>query len=86
MAELLMTPALVDRAGWLRVGAARYLVQQARKTSESHESDARPTQSSRSHAELTLAISAATKRDAGARAEACFAHRYARTKDGRTVR
>jgi len=39
-----------------------------------------------SDAELTLAISAAAKRDAEARAEACFAHRYTQTKDWRTVR
>ena len=37
-------------------------------------------------AELTLAISAPAQRDAEARAEACFAREYARTKDWRAVR
>jgi hypothetical protein len=39
-----------------------------------------------SDAELTLAISAPALREAEARAEACFARAYARTRDWRTVR
>jgi hypothetical protein len=82
VAELLMADTLKDRPVWVRVGAARHFGRSP--------AAARPGFSGRercpANAELTLAISAPAQRDAEARAEACFAREYARTKDWRAVR
>jgi stage II sporulation protein D len=82
VAELLVADALKDRPAWVRAGAARYFGR--------NPSAAPPRFSGRERcpadAELTLAISAPAQRDAEARAEACFAREYARTKDWRAVR
>jgi SpoIID/LytB domain protein len=88
MAEIFVTPALAQRPVWVRVGAARYFAREARADPNARTA-ARPSSSPArcpSDAELTLAISAAAQRDADARAEACFARAYARTKDWRAVR
>ena len=82
VAELLMADALKDRPAWVRVGAARYFGRspavEPRRFSGRERCPA--------NAELTLAISAPAQRDAEARAEACFAREYARTKDWRSIR
>jgi stage II sporulation protein D len=82
VAELLVADALKDRPAWVRVGAARHFGR--------NRSAAPPGFSGRercpANAELTLAISAPAQREAEARAEACFAREFARTKDWRAVR
>ncbi|MBI3048424.1 MAG: SpoIID/LytB domain-containing protein [Acidobacteria bacterium] len=82
VAELLIAPALNDRPLWVRVGAARYFGREDPRA----PADAFPGLRCPADAELTLAISAAAQREAEARAEACFARGYARTRDWRTVR
>jgi stage II sporulation protein D len=80
VAELLVADALKDRPAWVRVGAARFFGRgQA-------ASNATGRERCPANAELILAISAPAQRDAEARAEACFAREYARTKDWRAVR
>ena len=85
VAELLVADALKGRPAWVRVGAARYFAR-VRPV----PGDGAPRTGGRDRcpadAELTLAISAPAQRDAEARAEACFAREYARTKDWRAVR
>ena len=82
VAELLVAEALKDRPAWVRVGAARYFGRNSPAGAvRSGGRDRCPAD-----AELTLAISAPAQRNAEARAEACFASEYARTKDWRTVR
>jgi len=82
VAELLVGPALAGRPRWVRVGAARHFARHgARQPSEPGPEVRCP-----SDAELTLAISAAAQRAAEARAEACFARAYARTRNWRSVR
>ena len=82
VAELLVAEALKDRPAWVRVGAARYFARTVSGgTPRTGGRDRCPAD-----AELTLAISAPAQRDAEARAEACFASEYARTKDWRAVR
>jgi stage II sporulation protein D len=86
VAELLVADALKSRPAWVRVGAARYFA----RVVAGGVSGGTPRPGGRDRcpadAELTLAISAPAQRDAEARAEACFAREYARTKDWRTVR
>jgi hypothetical protein len=80
VAEALVADALAGRPAWVRVGAARYYAGTARI--------APPTRrvTCPSDAELALAVSAASYRDAELRAEACFARGIARTRDWRGVR
>jgi SpoIID/LytB domain protein len=80
MAELLVTPALADRPAWVRIGAARYF-----------SNPARPAPPPRvvtcpANAELTMALSASSQRDAESRAERCFARALATAGDWRSVR
>jgi SpoIID/LytB domain protein len=82
VAELLVSEALRGRPLWIRIGAARYFGRLAPDPGRPDGSRQRCP----SDAELTLAISAAAQRDAEARAEACFAREYARTRDWRGVR
>ncbi|MBI2188541.1 MAG: SpoIID/LytB domain-containing protein [Acidobacteria bacterium] len=82
VAELLVAPALAERPRWVRVGAARYFA----RGSAPPAADARRDIRCPSDAELTLAISAPAQRDAEARAEACFARAYARTREWKSVR
>jgi stage II sporulation protein D len=82
VAELLVSDALRGRPLWIRVGAARYFGRNGPRPVQPAGSRERCP----SDAELTLAISAAAQRDAEARAEACFAREYARTRDWRAVR
>ena len=82
VAELLVAEALKERPAWVRIGAARYFARTVSGgTPRAGGRDRCPAD-----AELTLAISAPAQRDAEARAEACFAREYARTKDWRAVR
>jgi hypothetical protein len=64
------------------VGAARYFARNGAQPSAAARQDLRCP----SDAELTLAISASAQREAEARAEACFARAYSRTRDWRAVR
>jgi SpoIID/LytB domain protein len=80
MAELLLSPALVDRPAWVRVGAARYF-----SRAEPQPAPARDVRCP-ADAELTMALSAAAQRDAESRAERCFARELAKTGDWRSVR
>jgi hypothetical protein len=80
MAELMVRGALQDRPAWVRVGAARYFAKPALPPRS--DDDVRCP----SDAELTVAVSATSQREAEARAEACFARAYARTGDWRAVR
>ena len=82
VAELLVSEALRGRPVWVRAGAARYFARNTPRTAPA-AADREPCPSD---AELTLAISASAQRAAEARAEACFAREYARTRDWRTVR
>ena len=82
VAELLVSEVLRGRPLWIRVGAARYFGRNPARPSPAAESRERCP----SDAELALAISASAQRDAEARAEACFAREFARTRDWRTVR
>lgn len=82
VAELLVSEALRGRPLWIRLGAARYFGRNTPRPAQPAGSGGRCP----SDAELTLAISAPAQRDAEARAEACFAREYARTRDWRAVR
>jgi stage II sporulation protein D len=82
VAELLVADALKDRPAWVRAGAARYFGRDRSSTAPRFSGRERCP----ANAELTLAISAPAQRDAEARAEACFAREYGRTKDWRAVR
>ncbi len=83
VAELLVGPALAGRPRWVRVGAARYFGRDAvRPPGDPGQDELRCP----SDAELTLAVSAPAQREAEARAEACFARAYTRTRDWRAVR
>lgn len=81
IAEALIADAVADRPVWVRVGAARYYARPA-AAANPH----RPSQKCPSDAELTMAVSAATLRDAERRAEACFARALATTGNWRDVR
>jgi hypothetical protein len=80
MAELLISTTLANRPVWVRVGAARYF---SRATPVAPPS--RPVECP-ANAELTMALSASSQRDAESRAERCFAAALAKTGDWRTVR
>ena len=82
VAELFVSEALKGRPLWIRVGAARYFGRNAPRPAQPDGSRDRCP----ADAEVTLAISAPAQRDAEARAEACFAREYARTRDWRAVR
>lgn len=82
VAELLVSQALSGRPRWVRVGAARYFGRSGPRAAP----DERTASRCPSDAELTLAISAVAQREAEARAEACFARAYARTRNWRAVR
>ena len=85
VAELLVAQALRDRPRWVRVGAARYFARRAvdRNGAAPPAGDGPRCPAD---AELTLAVSAVAQREAEARAQACFASRFARTRDWRAVR
>ena len=85
VAELLVAQALRDRPRWVRVGAARYF---ARISAASNGAAPPAGDAPRcpADAELTLAVSAVAQREAETRAQACFASRFARTGDWRSVR
>jgi SpoIID/LytB domain protein len=80
MAELIVTPMLADRPVWVRVGAARYFSRPAPPSPPSRDV-ACPA-----NAELTMALSASSQRDAESRAERCFARALATAGDWRQVR
>jgi len=80
MAELLVAPVLADRPVWVRVGAARHFANPGRVEPAGREVRCP------ADAELTMALSAASQRDAESRAERCFARELARTGDWRSVR
>jgi hypothetical protein len=80
MAELLMAPSLTDRPAWVRVGAARYYSRAASPAARSREVKCP------ADAELTMALSASSQREAESRAERCFARELAKTGDWRLVR
>jgi SpoIID/LytB domain protein len=80
MAELLVSSALADRPLWTRVGAARYFARPSRSPAPS-----KPV-SCPVDAELRMAVSYATQREAEQRAERCFAYAFARTGDWKAVR
>jgi stage II sporulation protein D len=82
VAELLVAPALAGRPRWVRVGAARYFARNIEGRSTDSDQEVRCP----ADAELMLAVSVAAQREAEARAEACFARGYARTRDWRSVR
>ena len=82
VAELLVSEGVRGRPVWVRVGAARYFARSTPRATETAES----RQECPLDAELTRAISAPAQRAAEARAEACFAREYARTRDWRAVR
>jgi hypothetical protein len=80
MAELLVSPTLTDRPVWVKVGAARYFAR-----SEPHGAVSRDLKCP-ADAELTMALSASSQREAESRAERCFARELAKTGDWRSVR
>jgi hypothetical protein len=82
MAEMLVSSTLVDRPLWVRTGAARYFG----SSSPTSEAATSPRLQCPKDAELTLAVSVTSQREAESRAEACFARELARTRDWRTVR
>ena len=80
VAELLVAGPLAGRPAWVRIGAARYF--SVPPTARRADSRTRcPTD-----AELLLAVSATSQREAELRAEACFARELAKTGDWRLVR
>ena len=81
VADLLVAPALRDRPRWVRVGAARHFARSGAAAPPAGDAPRCPAD-----AELTLAVSATAQREAEARAQACFASRFARTRDWRAVR
>jgi SpoIID/LytB domain protein len=80
MTELMVSPVLADRPVWVRVGAARYLSKPKPQAAPTREVPCP------ADAELTMALSASSQRDAESRAEQCFARALARTGDWRQVR
>jgi hypothetical protein len=81
VAQMLLSPTLSDRAAWIRVGAARYFARPREASSEVSVNVRCP-----SDAELMMAVSALSQRDAESRAETCFARALKRTGDWRQVR
>ena len=86
VAELLVADGLKGRPAWVRVGAARYFAHAIAGAAANGRLGSGGRERCPADAELMLAISAPAQRDAEARAEACFAREYARTKDWRAVR
>jgi SpoIID/LytB domain protein len=80
MAELLVAPALADRPAWVTVGAARYFSRSVAPPPPSRDVKC-PVD-----AELTMALSASSQRDAESRAERCFARELAKTGNWRSVK
>ena len=78
-AEALVAEALSDRPAWVRIGAARYFSGLERQPSAMR--GACPTD-----AELTMAVSATSQREAELRAERCFAEALQHAGDWRRVR
>ena len=85
VAELLVADGLKGRPAWVRVGAARYFAHAVAGAAANSRLGTGGRDRCPVDAELALAISAPAQRDAEARAEACFAREYARTKDWRAV-
>jgi stage II sporulation protein D len=81
VAQMLLSPTLSNRAAWIRVGAARYFARPREASSEVSVNVRCP-----SDAELMMAVSALSQRDAESRAETCFARALKRTGDWRQVR
>lgn len=81
VAELLVSGEFAGRPAWVRVGAARYF-------GRSTPADAPPLDAGTcpADAELELALSVVTQREAEIRAEACFARAFALAGDWRLVR
>jgi stage II sporulation protein D len=79
VAEALTAEALAGRPAWVRVGAGRYYARKA-----GTEGASRPV-ACPSDAELVLAVSAASYRDAEMRAETCFARAIAKQPNWRKV-
>src|SRR5262245_45498311 len=73
MAELLVTPELSDRPAWVKIGAARHFSRSQPEASASKDVKCP------ADAELTMALSASSQRDAESRAERCFARELAKT-------
>jgi SpoIID/LytB domain protein len=91
IAELLVAEPLAGRPAWTRVGAARYFARFGGSTDPAGVRRPGLAVQARqlrcpADAELNLAISATAQRDAEARAEACFARAYEKSKDWRAVR
>ena len=80
VAELLLAGPLARRPLWVRVGAARFFSRDGSRPTTNDDGRC-PSDSA-----LTDSVSAVALREAEAHAEACFASRYARTRDWRTVR
>ena len=85
IAELLVAPTLADRPVWATVGAARFFARQVIPGAARLPEPPRRLQCP-SDAELRLASSMSTQREAESRAELCFARAYAQTSDWRTVK
>jgi hypothetical protein len=80
MAELMMLPSLADRPLWVRVGAGRYYSRPVPPPAPSRNVTCP------ADAELSMALSASTQREAESRAERCFARALAKAGDWRQVR
>jgi hypothetical protein len=80
MAELMVSPMFAERPAWVRVGAARYFSKSTPPAAPSRDITCP------ADAELTMAVSAASQRDAESRAERCFARALAKTGSWRDVR
>ncbi len=78
VAEALVAPVFQDRPAWVRVGAARYFAKGEPAAADGRTHCPADT-------ELTAAVSAASQREAEARAESCFAQALAKVQDWRTV-
>ena len=75
-----MSPTLADRPAWVRIGAAKYFSRPTPPPAPASDVNC-PVD-----AELTMAISASSQRDAESRAERCFARALKKTGDWRAVR
>lgn len=84
VADALLRGSLGHRPEWVRVGAARYYGRLAGGATSPVPRE--PRLICPSDADLLLALSAQTQRDAERRAEACFAQARTRTPDWRDVR
>jgi stage II sporulation protein D len=80
MAELLMSGSLAGRPAWVRVGGARYFSSPPPAATPSSDVTCP------ADAELTLAVSAVSQREAESRAVKCFSRAVARAGDWRLVR